>query len=225
MGEPKPTGSEPQPAEANDLDGNDSATKWPASGELCPAKLIAAPHPAWLDHDDFLAQCQLQALRRGGPGGQHRNKVSSAVRLLHTSTGVAGEANERRDQSQNLSMAIQRLRLRLAVLYRTEQSSQRTKTHASPVTVLESMSEWEVQLRQRYLTAGLKVSDHNPDYPAVLALLLDDLHRAGGQPHLIAPWWQATSSAVIRLIAKTPPALVTVNQWRAHHGRHPLKPA
>jgi ribosome-associated protein len=52
----------------------------------------------------------------GGPGGQHRNKTASAVRLVHRATGLSVTATERRSQSQNRSVALERLRAALRAL-------------------------------------------------------------------------------------------------------------
>jgi protein subunit release factor B len=52
----------------------------------------------------------------GGPGGQHRNKTASAVRLAHPPSGLAVTATERRSQAQNRGQALRRLRERLALL-------------------------------------------------------------------------------------------------------------
>ena len=69
-------------------------------------------HPACLPIDELLAQCDVRHERRSGPGGQHRNKVATAVVLTHRPTGVRAEANERRSQAENHAEAVRRLRLR-----------------------------------------------------------------------------------------------------------------
>jgi ribosome-associated protein len=51
----------------------------------------------------------VEHLRRTGPGGQHRNKRSTGVRLTHLPTGIVVMATERRSQAQNLEAAFERL--------------------------------------------------------------------------------------------------------------------
>ncbi len=64
----------------------------------------------------LLADCEETFFVAGGPGGQHRNKTESGVRLVHRPTGVVVTATERRSQSRNRSEALLRLRERLQVL-------------------------------------------------------------------------------------------------------------
>ena len=67
-----------------------------------------------LDDDALLAQCELQAHRASGPGGQHRNKAETAVRLVHLPSGVTVEGKDERSRTQNLRIALGRLRQKLA---------------------------------------------------------------------------------------------------------------
>ena len=66
-----------------------------------------------LDDDALLAQCDVQAHRASGPGGQHRNKAETAVRIVHRPTGVTVEGKDERSRSQNLRIALARLREKL----------------------------------------------------------------------------------------------------------------
>ncbi len=52
---------------------------------------------------------KFQAIRSSGPGGQHVNKVSSAIRATHTKTGIQVLVMESRSQHQNKKIAIKRL--------------------------------------------------------------------------------------------------------------------
>jgi ribosome-associated protein len=64
----------------------------------------------------LLAECEETFFTGSGPGGQHRNKTESAVRLVHPPTGITVTATERRSQAQNRSEALARLREALAPL-------------------------------------------------------------------------------------------------------------
>ncbi len=87
----------------------------------------AAARALALPGEALLAECAESFFTGGGPGGQHRNKTESAVRLVHRATGVAVTATERRSQAQNRSAALARLRERLAALARREKPRRATK--------------------------------------------------------------------------------------------------
>jgi ribosome-associated protein len=69
-----------------------------------------------LDDEALLGACEVFTFVGGGPGGQHRNKTASAVRLVHPATGVIVTATERRSQARNRSTALERLRASLRAL-------------------------------------------------------------------------------------------------------------
>jgi protein subunit release factor A len=71
-----------------------------------------------LDDEALLATCEVSTYVGGGPGGQHRNKTASAVRIVHLPTGVTVTATERRSQLRNRSAALERLRAVLTGLAR-----------------------------------------------------------------------------------------------------------
>src|SRR5439155_13758450 len=63
-----------------------------------------------LTDPQLLAQCQVDTYRASGPGGQKRNKTSSAVRLRHGPTGLVVIAEESRSQHENRARAVRRIR-------------------------------------------------------------------------------------------------------------------
>lgn len=63
----------------------------------------------------LIAQCDVDRYRASGPGGQHRNKTESAVRLRHKATGVTAIGEDSRSQSENKLHAVRRLRAAIAL--------------------------------------------------------------------------------------------------------------
>jgi len=76
--------------------------------------------PLTLDDDALLGQCEVHYYKSSGPGGQHRNKVSSAVRLHHKGCGVSAHGDDSRSQHENKRLALKRLRMNIACQVRRD---------------------------------------------------------------------------------------------------------
>jgi ribosome-associated protein len=81
-----------------------------------PERRAAARRALALTDDQLSAECEETFFTSGGPGGQHRNKTESGVRLTHRPTELSVTATERRSQAQNRSVALERLREGLKLL-------------------------------------------------------------------------------------------------------------
>jgi hypothetical protein len=163
-------------------------------------------HPAALPIDELLRNCSTVRTRRGGPGGQHRNKVETAIVITHEPTGISAEASERRSQAENKRMAIWRLRLRLALEHRTPAPA----TGSSPL--------W----RSRVRGSSLVIAATHDDYPALVAEALDRLETANFAIAPAAREMGVTSSQLTRLFAKNPAAWTTLCRLRAARGMPPI---
>jgi hypothetical protein len=75
---------------------------------------------ARLTEEQLLAQCEVDTYRASGPGGQKRNKTSSAVRLRHPPSGLIVIAEESRSQHENRARALRRMRQALFLRLREE---------------------------------------------------------------------------------------------------------
>jgi RF-1 domain len=166
-------------------------------------------HPASMSADELLAECDVRFLRRGGPGGQHRNKVSTAVVLRHLPTGVTAEANERRSQGENRQEALRRLRLQLAVDARSERAGQRP---------FEPSMLWQ----ERSIGSRMVVSTSHDDFPALLAEALDALAAAEYDVVTAADWLGVSASQLTRFVQREPAAWVHLNDARRQRGLRPL---
>lgn len=62
-----------------------------------------------LDRESLEPDCETEFFRSGGPGGQHRNKTETGVRLKHVPSGIVVTATERRSQARNRELAFERL--------------------------------------------------------------------------------------------------------------------
>ncbi|HEY3232083.1 MAG TPA: peptide chain release factor-like protein [Roseiflexaceae bacterium] len=67
------------------------------------------------DRESLERDCDITFFVAGGPGGQHRNKVATGVRLVHRPSGLVVTATERRSQAANREMAYARMAERLRV--------------------------------------------------------------------------------------------------------------
>ena len=65
------------------------------------------------DPRDLLRECEVSFYRASGPGGQHRNKTETAVRIVHLPTGITAVAADERSQFRTREAAAARLREKL----------------------------------------------------------------------------------------------------------------
>lgn len=161
-------------------------------------------HPAGLEEAVLMTACDLRRTRRGGPGGQRRNKVQTAVVLMHTATSLRAEASERRSARENQAAALFRLRLLLALELRTDR---------------EEVSElW----RSRVRAGRVAVNPMHADFPAMLAEALDTLAACGWDTSAAAERLTVSHSQLVKFLRLEPRAMEMVNAQRADRGAHRL---
>jgi hypothetical protein len=170
-------------------------------------------HPATILPEDLLRECEVERTRRSGPGGQHRNKVESAVVLTYRATGTHAEASERRSQAENLAVALFRMRVQLALDVRSPMPAF-GQPDAATRTVL-----W----KSRCVNQRIQVNSEHTDFPALLAEALDVLLYVEMDLAKAAELLDCTTSQLIKFFQQDHRALASINQHRLTRGLHKLK--
>ena len=121
---------------------------------------------------------KIETFRSSGPGGQHMQKTSSAVRLTHLSTGLVVTCQSERSQYRNKEIALRILQSRLLERELAEQAEEKTRVKGKHVA-----AGWGNQIRSYVLHPYRMVKDHRTGYQtgdtdAVLDGALDDFITA-----------------------------------------------
>ena len=178
-----------------------------------PRDTSEAKEPAgrtWLLLTDpqLLIGCEVDTFRASGPGGQKRNKTSSAVRIRHLPTGLIVTAVESRSQHENRARALKRLREALAL------------TQRNPVDSNAEPPPFVVNVLQQ--NPGLRISPRHEDYFLVIQHVLDLIQTYRGSVGDAAGRLGISTGQLVRFLKQDDKLWAQTNRVRADLGLHIL---
>ena len=115
---------------------------------------------------------EMQVFRSSGAGGQHTNKTSSAVRLIHKPTGIVTACQTQRSQLQNREYAMEMLKAKLYQI-----ALQQHKDKIDDIKGVQNEIAWGHQIRSYVFMPYTLVKDHRTNYESgnVQAVMDGDL--------------------------------------------------
>jgi len=168
-----------------------------------------------LSEDQLLAQCEVDTYRASGPGGQKRNKTSSAVRLRHVPTGLIVIAEESRSQHENKAKALKRLRrglflhLRDAIL----------PNEHTP----EAIGRLSDYAAARNADGRLDLSPRDARFWPAVGVVLDVLAAVSARVAEAAALLSISTGNLIDFLQTDPKVWQEANRLRALFGQKPLR--
>jgi len=172
-------------------------------------------HPAEKPEEELVKELQFEATRSSGPGGQHRNRVATAIRITHVPTGITAMATEKRSQLDNKVEALFRMRVKLAIQVRSEF----VDGDFIPPGEYKPSELWVRRLKG----AKMKVNPKHADFPALLAEVLDRLHLEEDDLGRTATAFRISNSQLIKFLAVDPSVLHALNERRKSKGQRSLR--
>ncbi|KAI0529370.1 hypothetical protein KFK09_001918 [Dendrobium nobile] len=170
-----------------------------------------------LSDEELMAQCEMDTFKASGPGGQHRNKRESAVRLKHLPTGIITQAVEDRSQHKNRASALSRLRTLLALKVRNAIELDGYRPPSELLQILPAKSTI------RGSEVGPQIGPNNPKFTLGMQALLDLISTVNGSVSEGAKILGLSTGALSRLILSDDSLRAAVNELRTSKGMRPLK--
>jgi hypothetical protein len=151
-----------------------------------------------MDNAALAAVCQFEFFKGSGPGGQKRNKTSSAVRVKLAEFDISTSDCTERSQHRNRDNALNKLKIAIALQFREE----------PPEIAPES---WDCSI-------------HSPHFPLFAAQMLDLLSSCEFNHQAAAEKWGKSQTSFLKKLFRVPEIWQFVQRERELNGLPKLRP-
>lgn len=153
----------------------------------------------WLNKSDqdLLRDCIFTPQKRSGKGGQKVNKSSSALRLKHIPSGISVIASESRYQTENRTIALKKLRRKIAF-------------------------EIRIAPKENALNDDQIPSLKNPEYPIWIANILDTMEAKNYSVSDTASELKTTTGRLVKILSRDPELWQKINNERKKRSLYTL---
>ena len=176
----------------------------------------------WLfcEETDLLKDCRIDTYKSSGPGGQRKNKVATAVRLVHQPSGVSAQGQQTRSQGRNKTLALRNLRMHIACACRIPQNLDQL---AIPDKISECFKRSNRHGAPEHVKMRLALPCGNWRFWPVAAFLLDVFDTAQGQLSNAAHALGISTANLAAFLRSHRNLLAAAQTIRKAHGHTPLR--
>lgn len=143
--------------------------------------------------DELLKVCSIKGFQGAGPGGQHRNKTNTGVRLRLSPYNLEIKSSESRSATENKAHALRRMRLAIALSVRETPKPKEKLTFPG---------------------SNGRIQPHNAGYAQFIADVLDIAFQNGGDSRPAAAAFGISQTALSKILRQEKQVLETLKSFR-----------
>ena len=168
-----------------------------------------------IDEDKLLEMCHIDYFLSSKPGGQHRDKKASSVRLSLKNTTIVVSASENRSMNMNMKSAVKKLKIEITCQLRSS---------IDFIIFIKSFDLFEAFNKNGSLSNGkLSYASSNKNYLPMCAFIFDLMNNDKWGISNISKKLGISNTNLVSFLLKEKRLIVWVNQQRAKNGMNSLK--
>tara|TARA_Y100001970_G_scaffold250030_1_gene321252 strand:+ start:4648 stop:5205 length:558 start_codon:yes stop_codon:yes gene_type:complete len=166
-----------------------------------------------LNETELLNLCRVDNFLSSKPGGQHRDKKASSVRLTLFNGDIVTTSSDSRSYQANQKYAVNRLKIEIICKYRSEIS----------IKKCINLFHLEQYFTDAWLVKNgrINIAANNKNYLIFAAIILDSLYIHEWNFRIVGKIFGVTTSHLVKFLSKEKKLFVFVNMERQKLGMRP----